>query len=204
MPSLALTGNIGSGKTEALDLLVSLLAESGTPVLRFSADEENRRLLGNDPEVAQLIRSQLGAEYCTLEGSPDREKIGRLIASDQQAKEDLETIMHPRLENIWKPMAETHRFPSCTFFVAEIPLLYEKGLVRFFDKVLAVACSNTLRRERLLSSRSVTPERAAGWLALQKPQNEKISQADHLIWNDGSVASLEKQLQRFLRDFTTS
>ena len=76
MPSLALTGNIGSGKTEALDLLVSLLAESGTPVLRFSADEENRRLLGNDPEVAQLIRSQLGAEYCTLEGSPDREKIG--------------------------------------------------------------------------------------------------------------------------------
>ena len=57
MPSLALTGNIGSGKTAALDLLVSLIQEAGIAALRFSADEENRTLLESDPEVRERIKS---------------------------------------------------------------------------------------------------------------------------------------------------
>jgi dephospho-CoA kinase len=204
MPSLALTGNIGSGKTAALDLLVSLIQDSGITALRFSADEENRTLLERDPEVRQLIRSSLGGDCYTPEGLPNRETISLRISSDPQARKTLEGILHPRLEKIWKPLAAAHRLPIQTFFVAEIPLLYEKGLSSFFDKVLVVGCSDSIRKERLLKSRSVSAAKANEWLALQQPQNDKISQADHLLWNDGTVDTLSRQISGFLRTFNKS
>jgi dephospho-CoA kinase len=204
MPSLALTGNIGSGKTAALDLLVSLIQDSGITALRFSADEENRTLLERDPEVRQLIRTSLGGDCYTPEGLPNRETISLRISSDPQARKTLEGILHPRLEKIWKPLAAAHRLPIQTFFVAEIPLLYEKGLSSFFDKVLVVGCSDSIRKERLLKSRSVSAAKANEWLALQQPQNDKISQADHLLWNDGTVDTLSRQISGFLRTFNKS
>jgi dephospho-CoA kinase len=204
MPSLALTGNIGSGKTSALDLLVSLLGESGIPVLRYSADEENRQLLESNPEVKSLIIALLGPESYTEEGAPNRELIFRAITRDPETKIKLEEILHPRLEAIWKPLAKAHRSPSDIFFVAEIPLLYEKDLVRFFDKVLVVGCSDAPRKGRLLNSRSVKPEMADEWMSLQHPQDDKISKADHLLWNDGSIDSLKRQIQTFLHSLTTS
>lgn len=204
MPSLALTGNIGSGKTAALDLLVSLIQDSGITALRFSADEENRTLLERDPEVRQLIRSSLGGDCYTPEGLPNRDTISLRISSDPQARKTLEGILHPRLEKIWKPLAAAHRLPIQTFFVAEIPLLYEKSLSSFFDKVLVVGCSDSIRKERLLKSRSVSAAKANEWLALQQPQNDKISQADHLLWNDGTVDTLSRQISGFLRTFNKS
>jgi dephospho-CoA kinase len=204
MPSLALTGNIGSGKTATLDLLVSLIQDSGITALRFSADEENRTLLERDPEVRQLIRSSLGGDCYTPEGLPNRDTISLRISSDPQARKTLEGILHPRLEKIWKPLAAAHRLPIQTFFVAEIPLLYEKGLSSFFDKVLVVGCSDSIRKERLLKSRSVSAAKANEWLALQQPQNDKISQADHLLWNDGTVDTLSRQISGFLRTFKKS
>ena len=201
MPSLALTGNIGSGKTSALDLIVSLIKEVHLPVIRFSADEENLRLLEHDPDVKDRIISLLGAETYTPDGKPDREFISQAIITESKTKEKLEEILHPRLEQIWKPLAQQHHSPSDAFFVAEIPLLYEKGLDRFFDKVLVVACSQSQREDRLMKSRSITPEKAEEWMALQLPQNEKISQANHLFWNDGSSDALKHQVQTFLQSF---
>ena len=199
MPSLALTGTIGSGKTSALELIVSELLASGIPAIHFSADEENRRLLAMDPDVKDLIISLLGPTAYTPDGKPDREIISRAIFTEPKTKEKLEEILHLRLEQIWKPLAQQHHSPSEAFFVAEIPLLYEKGLDRFFDKVLVVACSHSQRKDRLMKGRSVTPEKAEEWMALQLPQDEKISKANHLFWNDGSSNALTNQVQTFLK-----
>ena len=199
MPSLALTGNIGSGKTFALDLIVSLLNEASFSVIRFSADEENRQLLSIDPEVKDRIISLLGPTAYTTDGEPDRKIISQAITTESKKKEKLEEILHPRLEQIWKPLAQQHHSPSEAFFVAEIPLLYEKELDRFFDKVLVVACSDSQRKDRLMKGRSVNPEKAEEWMALQLPQDEKISKANHLFWNDGSSNALTNQVQTFLK-----
>ena len=199
MPSLALTGNIGSGKTFALDLIVSLLNEASFSVIRFSADEENRQLLSMDPEVKDRIISLLGPTAYTTDGEPDRKIISQAITTESKKKEKLEEILHPRLEQIWKPLAQQHHSPSEAFFVAEIPLLYEKGMDRFFDKVLVVACSHSQRKDRLMKGRSVTPEKAEEWIALQLPQDEKISKANHFFWNDGSSNALTNQVQTFLK-----
>lgn len=204
MPALAITGNLGSGKSTALDLICTLLKTFGHVVTRFSADEENRRLLENDREAQSMIRNALGAECFTTSGSIDREKLFHLITKDPEARSSLEQILHPRLESLWKPLAEECHATEKKFFLAEIPLLFEKGLDRFFDLALVVSCSESTRRERLEKNRSLDPKKTAAWLALQHDQDQKISRAAHVLWNDGSMDSLNRQISLFLSTFSNT
>jgi dephospho-CoA kinase len=194
MPALAITGNIGSGKTEFLHLLVKSLNATA-----FSADDENRRLLDSDPDVRERITAQFGGDCYLASGKADRARLFAIISDDPSRRLLLEDILHPRLEALWKPMAERHRDPCPAFFIAEIPLLYEKGLHRFFDRSMLVACSDSTRKQRLLNTRSLTPDQVGARLRLQEPQVRTIGTADHVIWNDGSPECLAGQAEALSR-----
>jgi dephospho-CoA kinase len=192
MSSLAITGSLGSGKTSVLHLLCESLPDSTT----YSADEMNRSLLENDHEVRELIKKKLGDSCYDSTGYPDRKRLSHLITTDPSSKKTLEEILHPRLEKTWKPLAESFKGSSNSFFIAEIPLLYEKGLETFFDKTILVGCSDRLRKERLSSNRQLSPEEASRWLRHQLPQEEKALKADYLLWNDSSLETLELEIKR--------
>ena len=193
MPSIAITGNIGSGKSLALKLLAQLL-----PSVIYNADLENRKLLDHDEEVHQLIRGAFGDACFDGTGCPDRKRLFGLITSDQSAKTLLEGILHPRLEKVWKPLALASKGTKSDFFIAEIPLLYEKGLEDFFDRVILVACSDSLRKERLSLERDLSHQATAAWLKNQTDQEQKITLVDHLLWNDASTSTLELQIRHLL------
>jgi dephospho-CoA kinase len=190
MPAIAITGAIGSGKTCILDSLQNHLGAE-----RFCADEMNRRLLDEDVEIKRLITLNFGDSYYLSDGSSDRKKIFELIRQDQSKRTLLEGILHPRLEQLWKPLAASYRGTPNSFFLAEIPLLYEKHLEHFFDKVIVVASSDSIRKKRLLEYRRLSPDEAEAWSTMQEPQMSKISKADHVIWNDGSLEILQQQIQ---------
>jgi dephospho-CoA kinase len=203
MPSIAITGSIGSGKSSVTELLFSQIERSGIPCTSFSADLENRRLLETDHEVKGLIIEKLGKECYDPEGNPDRGEIFRIISSDESRRHYLESILHPRLEAIWKPLAASFGSRKGAWFIAEIPLLYEKDLSWFFDRVAVVACSPGIRKQRLLSLRNLSDEEMERWNSLQLLQEEKISRADHLFWNDGTRFSMECQATQFLSLLST-
>lgn len=199
MPSLAITGTLGSGKSVLLHAVIKQLALQGFHVTSYSADEENRRLLQDDAEVRNQIASALGKEYLDTTGLPDRVKLSSLISTDEGARKVLEGIMHPRLESVWRPLAEQHQGKKSSFFVAEIPLLYEKGLSGYFNTVLVIGCSDGIRKSRLKDNRSISNRLAKLWLSIQQSQDEKTTLADHLFWNDGSPDSLNHQISQLLR-----
>ena len=199
MPAIAITGNIGSGKSLFIDLLTKSLG-----AIPFSADAENRRLLDEDPEVRKLIMEGLGRDCYLPDGHADRARIFELISGKPSLRSILEEILHPRLEALWKPQANRYRGRNDIFFLAEIPLLYEKSLEVFFDKILVVGCSESVRRERLVTGRSLSKGTVAGWTKLQQPQQGKIEQADYLVWNDGSTNALQLQLHLLASRLLTS
>jgi dephospho-CoA kinase len=199
MPSLAITGTLGSGKSVLLHAVIKQLALQGFHVTSYSADEENRRLLQEDKEVSNEIGYAFGKEYLDPQGLPDRVKLATLISMDLGARKILEGIMHPRLESLWRPLAEQHNREKSSFFVAEIPLLYEKGLSVYFNTVLVVGCSDGIRKSRLKDNRSISNSQAEQWLSIQQSQDQKITLADHLFWNDGSPESMNRQVSQLLR-----
>jgi dephospho-CoA kinase len=191
MPSVAITGTIGSGKSELLHLLGKGLA-TFIPTSIFSADDENRKLLDANPEVREAIIQKLGKDCYQPDGKADRTRLFSMISIDAQARSTLEGIMHPKIESLWRPKAEKHATSTTSFFIAEIPLLFEKGLESYFSKSIVVGCSDSIRKERLMR-RSLTPEKAEGWMNLQESQQSKVTKSDYMIWNDGSLEALKNQ-----------
>ena len=157
----------------------------------FDADSATRELLESDPAVREKITAELFAEAYTPDGKPDRAAIRRLVFQDPAAKARLESILHPRIRERWTQLAAECR-QNATPLVVEIPLLFETGAERFFDRIATVACSHETQLART-AARGLPRDEAESIIRSQIPLERKTTLAYFVVWNDGSLTNLENQ-----------
>ena len=186
MAVIGVTGGIGSGKSTFSKMLADHLSAR-----LFDADSAARELLESDPAVCQEITTELFAEAYSPDGHPDRAAIRRLVFHDPAAKARLESILHPRIRERWTQLADECR-QNATPLVVEIPLLFETGAERFFDRIVAVACSHETQLART-AARGLPRDEAESIIRSQLPLERKTSLAHFVVWNDGSLTNLENQ-----------
>ena len=186
MAVIGVTGGIGSGKSTFSKMLADHLSAR-----LFDADSAARELLESDPAVCQEITTELFAEAYSPDGKPDRAAIRRLVFHDPAAKARLESILHPRIRERWTQLAAECR-QDATPLVVEIPLLFETGAERFFDRIVAVACSHETQLART-AARGLPRDEAESIIRSQLPLERKTSLAHFVVWNDGSLTNLENQ-----------
>lgn len=184
---LGLTGGIATGKSTFAKLFVQR-----TGAEFYDADAHVHGLLQSDPGVRQEILDSMDPHAYRPDGTPDRELLRNLVFSNPTHKKTLENILHPRVRETWEAIAADCR-KSNRLFLADIPLLFEVGVQDSFDAVIVVACSESVRRERLTSRPGISPETAKKMIASQAPLGEKINQSHHVVWNDGSLEALASQ-----------
>jgi dephospho-CoA kinase len=183
---IGLTGGIATGKSTFATLIVEQLGAKF-----FDADAFVHRLLNENKEVIECILNAFGPRSMSTSGNIDKTYLRNLIYSDAQAKKKLERILHPRVREAWMSTAEQSKI-SGSFFLADIPLLYETGSSDFFDTVLVVAASKSVQGERMLR-RGYSKETCDKIMASQLPLNQKVQCADHVIWNDGLLKNLHME-----------
>ncbi|MBM3857969.1 MAG: transcription termination factor Rho, partial [Verrucomicrobia bacterium] len=193
MPSIAITGGIACGKSLAMNFFKNFCERQKKACSFFDADKEVARLLDHEPEVAQEIKNIFGNEVYTEHGKADRTRLRSLMLSSSQHKKQLEEILHPQLKKIWHPQTVATQTDPNSFFIADIPLLFENNLASYFDHVIVVAASEQVQKDRLMEQRRLSPETASALLQLQLPLSEKIKHATFVLWNDGPKENLEKQ-----------
>jgi len=186
MAVIGVTGGIGSGKSTFSKMLADHLGAR-----LFDADSAARELLESDPAVRQEITTELFAEAYSPDGKPDRAAIRRLVFHDPAAKARLESILHPRIRERWTQLAAECR-QNATPLVVEIPLLFETGAERFFDRIVTVACSHETQLART-AARGLPRDEAESIIRSQLPLERKTSLAHFVVWNDGSLTNLENQ-----------
>jgi dephospho-CoA kinase len=184
---VGLTGGIGSGKST----VARMLAERGAVV--FDADYLARRAVEpGTPGHAAVIR-RFGAEVLAPEGGIDREGLARLVFRDEQARSELENIVHPEVARLFQeaidPFRETNRI-----VVYVVPLLVEAGLAPAFDVVVSVTAPEDLRIARVAASRRMDEEDVRARISAQAPDEERERAADHVIANDGDLDALERKV----------
>jgi dephospho-CoA kinase len=103
----------------------------------------------------------------------------------------LEAIIHPVVRQRWMAL-RSECLDLGQDFLADIPLLFETGGASHFETVVVVATSIETQRVRL-AAKGLEPCLAEAMLASQWPIGQKVALADHVIWNDGSPAELERQ-----------
>lgn len=128
----------------------------------------------------------MGAGALGADGRPDRAKIAEVVFGDREALDWLEQLLHPLVSReylTWRErLAELADPPAVC--VTEVPLLYEVGAERNFDKVIVVTAPRQLREQR----RRVPLDRRDERLL---PEQEKVARADYRFVNTGSYEDVD-------------
>jgi dephospho-CoA kinase len=185
---IGVTGGIATGKTSFCDCLREVLPAAKY----FNADTAARELTNRDTEVKQLLREHFGAKVFSDNGDLNRAALRAIVFADAEKKSALEQILHPRIRRQWSDAAEQSR-KSGDLFLADIPLLYETGGETLCDRVVVVACARATQVQRLMARSALERTEAEQIIDTQMSLTEKISRADHVVWNNGGRAVLMEQ-----------
>ena len=185
---LGLTGGIGSGKST----VAALLAEKGAVII--DADAITRELQRAGQPVFDEIVARFGPSVVGADGELDRVGLGRVVFADEEARKDLEKIVHPAVgaEMIKRLQAESE---TDHVVVYDVPLLVEAARrAMSFAGVIVVDIDPDIAVRRVVEQRGMDEKDVRARVANQASRAERISVADKVIDNSGSREDLRRQV----------
>jgi dephospho-CoA kinase len=186
MLSVALTGNIGAGKTTVAELF----KRWGATVI--DADQLVRETQAPGQPVLAKIVSRFGKELLRADGTLNRAVLRARVLADARALADLNRIVHPEVHRRRQELLAEARARGERIVVSDIPLLFESADPGEFDAIVLVDAPEAVRRARLLATRMLPPEEADRLMAVQLSSTPKRARSDYVIENDGDLPALER------------
>lgn len=197
MKKIAITGGIASGKSAACQFFKEL----GSFVVE--ADKIGHELLNSDTNLIEQIVQSLGPEILK-NGKIDRRVVAEKVFKSRELLEKLEKLLHPRIleriEALYKKACEERKH---TFFIAEIPLLFEVGWDTLFDTTILV-WANEEKSKLRFKKKSLPPEQYEMRMKRQLTLKEKEKKATYTIQNNGSLKDLKEEIFRLNRNLQTT
>ncbi len=193
MIKIALTGNIGCGKSTVAKLFKELGAYT------VDADSIIRGFYRKEHTVYREVLRQFGAGILDEKGNIDRKKLADIVFKDRDKLKILESITHgalyKELDRIYK------KLPPSAVIVVEASLLIEKGTYKNYDYTVVVYAPYQTCRERALS-RGMNPEDFERRWKNQMPIEEKVKYADFVIDNSGDIEETKEQVRQIWEKIT--
>ena len=183
-----MTGGIATGKSYVRARFEAL----GVPT--SDADVIARAVVApGTPGFEEVVRT-FGREILDGSGAIDRKRLGAIVFADPSKRQALEAIVHPAVRaatDAWFASLP----PETPFAISDIPLLYETGRDRDFDRVIVVAASPETQMRRVVERDRLTEPEARQRLAAQLPIDEKVTRADYVIRTEGSFEDTNQQVR---------
>jgi dephospho-CoA kinase len=183
---VGLTGGIGAGKSE----VSRRLAAQGAIVI--DADVIARQVVAPGTSGLAEIVAEFGAGVLGADGSLDRAALGELVFADKEKLAALNGIVHPRVGERMRELE--HSAGPAAIIVHDVPLLAENDLAANYGLVIVVDVPPRLQVDRLVRLRGMTREQAQSRMAAQAARGQRLSIADIVIDNSGSLAELDRQV----------
>lgn len=193
MRRIGLTGGIATGKS----YVASRLRTAGVPVV--DADLLARDAVAPGTEGLAAVVARFGRDVLTADGLLDRARVGEIVFRDTAARRDLEAIVHPFVRRGIEQFFQSVP-PGVPFAVADIPLLYETGRQRQFEKVIVAACSRDTQLQRVMARDGAARDEAERRIAAQLPIAAKVTLADYVIRTDGTHEETDAQVARVIEE----
>jgi dephospho-CoA kinase len=198
---IGLTGGIGSGKS----LVARFFADFGAAVV--DADRIAREILAPGEAAYNDVIREFGKEVVRPDGTLDRKALAARVFADAEARRRLNALTHPHIRR--RMAEEVNRLaaqPNVDVIILDIPLLLETNDGRDLDGIVVVYADDEVRERRLEARNGLSEVGIQQRLAAQMPLREKVTRADWVIDNNGSldrtreqVAAVWEALQKRLR-----
>jgi dephospho-CoA kinase len=187
---IAVTGGIGSGKSE----FCKVLGELGAGVT--VGDELGRRALTTDPRLLSDLRNRFGDQVFDTDGNLIRKALGDIVFSNPKARKWLDARIFPEIYRLlWEDILKLQR--DHQHVVIDAAMIFEWGIDTDFDLIVAVVAPPE-RVKAFLSHRDSFDERQMeNRFTSQIPPEEKARRAHVVIHNDGTLADLRLKAHDF-------
>ena len=193
---VGITGGIACGKTTVSALLT---AKGAVPI---NADEIGHQLLKADSPVINELTDAFGHDILDASGDVSRKKLGAIVFKDKTARERLNSILHPLIIQRSRAQARQRvtEDPTCIVLL-DAPLLIEAGAYNTVDLIVVVTASAETQLRRTLArsvsqGRPLTETEAQARIDAQMPVSEKVTYADVVIENEGTLEALHRQVDQ--------
>ena len=187
MVQLAVTGNLGCGKTTVCEILIS----QGIPV--YFSDNRAKELMNQDQPLIQHIQKRFGKESYRG-GSLNRKWLAERVFKDPKGLNDLNNLVHPVVHQNYLEWVNQQ---SQDVIAYESAIVLEHGNEGKFDVVVVVSCPEKLRLERIQTRDGLTSEEIQSRMRFQWSDEKKRKYADYVIENI-NISETEQQVKTTL------
>jgi dephospho-CoA kinase len=187
---IGLTGGIGSGKSTAAQMLGELGAEV------IDADKVGHKIYLPDTPAWREIVAAFGDGVLAADRSVDRTRLGPIVFADPQALQTLNRITHGKIYAFIQGQIDYIRqHQTARVVVVEAAILLEAGWRSLVEQLWVVAASVDVVITRLKTYKNISEDQARARIAAQLSNEERIAQADRVIWNDHGLAELRQAVE---------
>ena len=177
MIKIGITGNIASGKTTVSNFFKNKNA------FIFNADKEAKSHIKNHSSLQKKIVSTFGYNI-VLGNSIDFKKLSEIAFVNKKNQNILNGLIWPEvsilIDNAYKDALKN----KYKYFVVDAALLFEANFQHFFDYIILVIANKELRIKRAIERKTIDLYQIKKRMALQMPDNKKISLCDFVIKNN--------------------
>lgn len=184
---ILLTGGIGSGKSAVADIFKKM----GHCV--YDADLFAREILFF-PQIEDKIRKTFGDQAFLAKGVLDRNYLRELIFKETSLKEELESITHPAIQDLFSKKVSLidGEIGENVWIFYEASLVLEKGNRHYFDACILVTSTLEIKKKRLKEKRKMEEALIMSIMGQQMSDQEKAKYADYVIVNNSDEEDLKK------------
>ena len=187
MKIIGLTGGIGSGKSTA----AGILRELGAATMEL--DKTGHEVLRRKDIRDRLVR-EFSKDILDSRGEIDRSRLGKKVFSNRDALATLNSIVHPVIDVAVREKLREYDQHGVKVVILEAAAMLEAGRDWQVDEVWVTVASETTVMERLTETGRYSREDAKARIASQMTNEERISQADVVITNNGTLEELRDKV----------
>lgn len=194
---IAITGGIGSGKSEAARQFANL----GVPVV--DTDVIAHALTATGSPVLNEIARIFGAGFLNNDGSLNRAKLRAHILNDPGERLKLEALLHPAIYD-WavEQLTQNQDTLHPDYQILVIPLLFENSRYQtLINKILVIDCDENLQIKRAMSRSQLTEREVMALMDAQITRASRLKLADEVIENNGSLTELIEKVNKMHKKF---
>ncbi len=191
---IGLTGGIGCGKST----IAAELHNMGYPI--YDTDSRAKQIIITNPMVRSQVELLFGSEV--LDGDVyHTELVAKQVFHHPELLERLNRIVHPAVAfdvQEWARM-EIKDHPDQPVCFVESAILFESGLNKVCDHVIAITAPEELRIQRTIARDHTDINKVRARIRAQETALD-ISRADYIVNNDGTtpVPTLCTQIQSYI------
>ena len=197
---VGLTGGIACGKSHILREFHKL------GVYTVDADDIAHSVILPNTPAYQTILDTFGKVILASDGTIDRKELGRIIFRDEQARQQLNEIIHPYIrqqEALITSAFEAEANPTSPIIMVDAALMVETGSHRKYDFLVVAYCRPKVQLRRLMAREGLSEGESKQRIRSQMSSLDKVQYADYTIENSGTRSATNKQVKNIFQKLIT-